>query len=88
MCYLDDRQNAVTQMLENNGFTQLVQEASHYHGGHIDHVYTNHNTEKFRVDVKLYCPYYLAKDHAAVLITITKVPRKTLQSYGKYLSRR
>ena len=88
LCFVDNRQNSVTQMLENIGFTQLVQEASHYHGGHIDHVYTNHNSERYHVDVSLYCPFYLARDHSAVLITITNAEKKLPQSYGKYTMRK
>ena len=87
MCFIDQRQNNVTEMLERCGFTQLNQDASHFQGGHIDHVYTNHSTKKFQVHVSQYCPYYLAKDHNDLLITITKTPGRSFQNSGKYSAR-
>ena len=75
-------------MLENEGFQQLVDEATHYMGGHIDHVYSNHNPQKYQVDVKLYSPYYLAKDHDALLITIIKVPPKPSPQKRKFKTRK
>ena len=56
LCYLENRNNEVTRMLEENGFTQLVHEATHFKGGHNDHVYSNHNKEHFQVEVNLYNP--------------------------------
>ena len=76
LCYIDDRNNEVTSMLEQAGFTQMVQEATHFKGGHIDHVYSNHNPEKFKVAISLYSPYYLCRDHDAICITITRIPSK------------
>ena len=84
LCYIEHRQNEATKKLEQLGFTQLNKEASHYQGGHIDHVYTNHKTEKYRVNVSQYCPYYLAKDHNALLITINKTPGILPKNFGKY----
>ena len=84
LCYIDNRRNEVTKMLENCGFSQLNREASHFQGGHIDHVYSNHNPDKFQVNINQYCPYYLAKDHNALLITITKTTKRLLRGYGKY----
>ena len=88
LCYIENKQNEVTKMLENCGFSQLNREASHFQGGHIDHVYSNHTTDKFQVNIKQYCPYYLAKDHNALLITITKTSKRSLRSYGKYSTRK
>ena len=84
LCYIEDRDNEVTRMLENIGFTQLVSEATHYKGRHIDHVYSNHDVKCIQVDVSLYSPYYLAKDHDAICITIIKVPEQILPGRGKY----
>ena len=84
LCYVDDRDNEVTKMFENEGFVQLVNEATHFMGGHIDHVYSNHDTQKYEVNIQLYSPYYLAKDHDAVCITITKVPEKSLPQHRRY----
>ena len=71
-------------LLENTGFAQLVSEATHYKGRHIDHVYSNHDVKCIQVDVSLYSPYYLAKDHDAICITLTKVPERILPGRGKY----
>ena len=71
-------------MLEDNGFCQLVHEATHIKGGHIDQVYSNHKSAEYQVSISLYSPYYLAKDHDAILITITKACRKVCPRMGKY----
>ena len=68
-------------MLESLGFNQLVTEATHYKGGLLDQVYSNHNPAKLKVDITLYSPYYLSLDHDGICITIlkaygcSKVPR-------------
>ena len=77
LCYIESRTNAVTTMLECLGFTQLVHEATHIKGGHIDHVYRNHNPECVVVNVCLYSPYYLARPHDA----ITKTPAKVVPRF-------
>ena len=57
-------------MLEGQGFRQLVEEASHLQGGHIDHVYSNLDPDIFKVDIMMYSPYYTSQDHDAFCITI------------------
>ena len=71
-------------MLEASGFKQLVDEATHFQGGHIDHVYCNNKPDQFQVDITLYSPFYLDKDHDALLITVTKTPTPTRPGMGKY----
>ena len=88
LCYIESQTNAVTTTLEHLGFTQLVHEASHFKGGHIDHIYSNHSHEHFLVDVCLYSPYYLAKDHDAICVTITKTPAKVVPGFGRYTAPR
>ena len=88
LCYVDDRDNAVTRMLENKGFSQLVHEATHFKGGHIDHVYSNHSLTNFQIEVTLYSPYYLAKDHDAVCVTIIKATGQATPGVGKYAVRK
>ena len=88
ICYVDDRDNEVTRMLEYEGFSQLVHEATHFKGGHIDHVYSNHNPKDFQIAVSLYSPYYLAKDHDAICVTIIKNPVRALNGEGKYAVRK
>ena len=69
ICFLSNRNNRVTQFLEANGFLQLMNEATHIKGGHIDHFYfkpgenTTENPSIFR-----YSPYY--SDHDAICATI------------------
>ena len=71
LCFLTKRGNQVTKMLEGMGFEQLVREASHLLGGHIDHVYSNLEQSEFNIDVKMHSPYYTSHDHDAFCITIT-----------------
>ena len=63
----------VTKMLQRLGFEQIVAEASHLLGGHIDHVYSNLDGSKFKVDIQMHSPYYTSNDHDAFCITITSV---------------
>ena len=72
LCFIKQRENCVTKMLEDYGFNQLVKEATHIKGGHIDHVYSNHDPGLFQVDVMMYSPYYTSRDHDALFITIRK----------------
>ena len=39
ICYKANRCNRVSQFLERNGFSQLMKEATHIRGRHIDHFY-------------------------------------------------
>ena len=74
MCFLTNRNNEVTRLLEGLGFEQLVKEASHLLGGHIDHVYSNlHHCSRFKPHIQMHSPYYTSHDHDAFLITITYV---------------
>ena len=69
ICYMSHRNNKVTHFLETNGFHQMMQEATHIKGGHIDHFYfkagmnVRENPSIFR-----YSPYY--SDHDANCVTI------------------
>ena len=57
--------------LANKGFIQLVQEATHIRGGHIDHVYwTDAKTTWNQPQLELYTPYY--SDHDALCVTLVK----------------
>ena len=68
MCFIDSRRNKSTSFLLENNFRQLVHEATHIDGGHIDHVYIR-STESLAVLTELYSPYFTAKDHDAMLIS-------------------
>ena len=54
------------------GFWQLVTQPTHITGGHIDQLYIRDKTCEHDVDVSLYSPFYVAKDHDAVCAVVTK----------------
>ena len=69
VCALRDPGNAMTKMLEGLGFIQLVSEATHIQGGHIDHCYWLDKRGKWKLPVlERYSPYH--SDHDALLITL------------------
>ena len=71
ICYMSNNNNKVTKWLEENEFTQVMKEATHIRGRHIDHFYirpSNINMEN--ASVHRYSPYY--SDHDAICVTITK----------------
>ena len=70
ICFKSDRNNNLIKTLEGNGFDQYVKEATHIKGGLIDHVYVKQGSNGVGVDVCLYSPYYCAKDHDALLLTL------------------
>ena len=88
LCYIDQQGNEVTQMLVQAGFAQQVYEATHFKGRCIDHVYSNHDPSLLDVVIRFYSPYYTAKDHDAICITVIKVAKKVPQGRGKYSTRR
>ena len=71
LCFLTNKENNITSVLQRLGFEQLVREASHLQGGHLDHVYSNLDQYLFKVEVQMYSPYYTCHDHDGFLITIT-----------------
>ena len=66
MCFIDSKTSKSISFLRHIGFQQLVQEATHIDGGHIDHVYVLN----LQANIELYSPYYTAKDHDGLLITV------------------
>ena len=54
-------------------FKQLVHEATHINGGHIDHVYLR--SDSLVATVELYSPYYTAKDHDALCISLPETEK-------------
>ena len=48
ICYLSTRQNKLTKYLEQNGFTQLVKEATHIKGRLLDHFYFRQRENKLQ----------------------------------------
>ena len=78
-CFATEKATGVSKMLEDYGFTQLVTKATHLKGGHIDHVYSNHDPTFFEVDIMLYSPYYTCHDHDALCVTIRKCSDDKIQ---------
>ena len=76
LCFVNQRNCDVIQMLYDQGFQQLVSEASHIQGGHIDHVYSNLDPKVFQVEVMMYSPYYTYHDHDAFCITVVERKNK------------
>ena len=69
ICYISNRKNKVTKYLENDGFSQLMNEATHIKGRHIDHLYFRPGNKPVETpSVYRYSPYY--SDHDAICATI------------------
>ena len=59
------------QYLKSKEFKQLVKGSTHFLGGNIDHAYFADPKFKFeKVDMELYSPYYTARDHDGLQITL------------------
>ena len=72
VCTKKDPKNAITKALEVLGFKQLVIEATHIQGGHIDHCYWLDKEKKWEwPTLEQYSPYY--SDHNSLLITLKKI---------------
>ena len=64
--------NFITKRLKDNGFVQLVTEATHIEGGWIDHAYWLDSDKKWKTPaLERYIPYY--SDHDVLLITLEKL---------------
>ena len=73
VCYQTSRNNRITQYLETNGFLQLMKEATHIKGRHIDHFYfkPDHSFHE-HPSIYIYSPYY--SDHDALCAALTSIP--------------
>ena len=71
-----NRTNRLVQGLESNDFNQLVKDATHMRGRHIDHAYWR-DLEKTWTEPLLerYSPYY--SDHDAICLTIRRNETRT-----------
>ena len=71
ICYQTQRSNKITKFLENNGFIQLVTEATHTMGRQIDHMYFKPgSTIQKNPSLYRYSPYYT--DHDALCLTLKR----------------
>ena len=66
LCAGEEKTNKVSVFLEQIGFSQLVDKATHIQGRIIDHIYIN--STKAVLDIERYSPYY--SDHDALLVTL------------------
>ena len=71
ICYEKQRKDKNIQYLEAIKFKQSVKGVTHFLGGQIDHVYLADPETMFKnVDVEHYAPYYTARDHDGLLVTL------------------
>ena len=71
VCLLKNPSNKLTRKLEEIGFSQLVDRATHVEGGQIDHVYWRDLPGDWTDPVlEQYSPYY--SDHDGILVTLAK----------------
>ena len=76
ICYYNNRNNKVTQYLEKNGFLQLVTQATHIKGRHLDHFYIKPSDNNLMIpSMYRYSPYY--SDHDAICATIKQLPNQS-----------
>jgi hypothetical protein len=69
LCYVSNRNNKVTKYLENDGFSQLMNEPTHMKGRHLDHLYFRPGSKPVQIpSIHRYSPYY--SDHDAICATI------------------
>ena len=67
-CFREDFNSRLIQGLLSLGFNQLVHEATHIKGRHIDHAYLLDPTGKVHPVIERYSPYY--SDHDGICIVI------------------
>ena len=73
VCYKENRNHPLIRTILNLGFHQMVQHATHIEGGVIDHIYFKNGSHPMNIDVQMYSPYYTARDHDALCVTLTKL---------------
>ena len=71
ICYMENFSNRMVQGLLSLGFDQLVHEATHIHGRHIDHLYFLDPSKRLMPIIDRYSPYY--SDHDGICITIPEL---------------
>ena len=71
VCYNQQRNNSITNVLRRLGFEQLVNKATHIMGGLIDHAYWSDVQGIWEApSFDTYSPYY--SDHDTLLVTLKK----------------
>ena len=69
ICGKTEKNNKVSRFLMNNGFDQLVKEATQIRGRQIDHVFFRGNNMFDVINIERYSPYY--SDHDALLVCVS-----------------
>ena len=69
ICSRLQSKSTLSKCFSNNGFHQIVREATHIQGRIIDHVYCREKNSYRILDLERYSPYY--SDHDALLLSIT-----------------
>ena len=69
VCLKKEARNKLTVELENMGFAQLNEEATHIGGGHIDHMYMTREATG-SATLERYTPFY--SDHDALCLTVAE----------------
>ena len=89
ICNKKQQNNELKTFLENKNFRQLITQATHIGGGHLNHAYIL-NTGQFEdaPDVQLIPKYY--SDHDAICISLRKVDPKCelMDGAGKKIKKR
>ena len=80
ICYVVNGNNRMSKGLINQGFQQLVKEAAHIRGGHINHAYFRDTlTRSFEAPiVECYSPYY--SDHDAICYNTEDNKEETIKT--------
>ena len=68
ICQAKNKQNSIAKWLNAFGFQQLVTEATHIEGGHIDHIYVSNDIS---TKLEIYSPYYTSLDHDALCLSVS-----------------
>ena len=80
ICYLSQRNNKIIKYLEQNGFTQLIKEATHVKGRLLDHFYfRSSGDDRIKTSVFRYSPYYADHDAICTTLTLPEVPLSTVK---------
>ena len=71
VCFRQNANNVISRNLIQQGFTQLVEKATHVMGGLIDHAYWKDNSDSWQIpQTETFSPYY--SDHDAILVTLKR----------------
>ena len=73
ICLQEKKNKGFLEAFEQLGFEEMVKQATHFKGGHIDHVYFFSPHKQHCLEAMLYSPYYPTKDHDAICSTVRPI---------------